>query len=263
MDSLQHLVERASRPGVLGLPGRVIEKACLNDMTTYFQSLERDVTALDLARHVDSSTAEQARHATDMTMGNLLRKKSTQLESILKLNLERAFKTAAKMGNFLEADDIQPQQLPLDKLGVTGQDAADYATQRAGELVQGINDTTRQKIADAVGTGIEERLGVDGTSRLIRSVLEGFSTARAALIATTEMNGAMSEATLRKLTGDGIEYKQWIIADEDADEVCQGNEDDGPIPVDQAFSSGDFRPPAHPNCRCAVTGARAPEEDDQ
>ena len=31
------------------------------------------------------------------------------------------------------------------------------------------------------------------------------------------------------------------------------------IPVDDDFPSGDERPPAHPNCRCAVTGARAPE----
>jgi hypothetical protein len=43
-------------------------------------------------------------------------------------------------------------------------------------------------------------------------------------------------------------------------EICIENDDAGAIPIDELFPSGDLRTPFHPNCRCAVVGAR-PEEN--
>ncbi len=97
-----------------------------------------------------------------------------------------------------------------------------------------------------------------GTARLITAALDDMTTARAQMIATTEMNAAMSEAAIQKMMRLGIAYKQWILGPNPC-EICQGNEDAGAIEVDEEFPSGDERPPAHPNCECAVTGVRAPE----
>ena len=55
--------------------------------------------------------------------------------------------------------------------------------------------------------------------------------------------------------------------DDLVEEVCEGNADDGPIAVGETFSSGDERPPAHPNCRCWLepgdTGEQAEDESDK
>jgi hypothetical protein len=46
-----------------------------------------------------------------------------------------------------------------------------------------------------------------------------------------------------------VEKKVWLLADDPCDE-CQGNADDGEIPLDDDFSSGDDAAPAHPRCLC-------------
>jgi hypothetical protein len=152
------------------------------------------------------------------------------------------------------------KQTPLDQLGPTGERAADYAATSAAETVVGIDATTLSLIQDAISTGIEERLGVGGTARLIREVVTDMSVKRSEAIATTEMNDAISQATLEKLGDLGIEYKKAIPVDDPCD-ICQENADAGAIPVDDEFPSGDDATPFHTRCRCAVVGARAPQED--
>jgi hypothetical protein len=405
MLQLTQFIEKAVRPGVLGLPGRLLEKRCQRDLRAYFITLEGQVLAADLGS-LANQPAPQARHIVEMKLSNILRVNSVALRLVLETNLIHAFNVASgqeviteaysddedrdetgkwtsggthsklgtvaavgvlaalglsgaksligtpysvltcsqfacaltghkkmmapelyaegkpgkiedakngdivafngshvavmtkdglmdsipergvgfvdwskvspadpwykgpihiikgkPLGNVKEADEPQPSARPLDDLGITGHDAVTYAEQRAAELVTGINETTLERIADAVAEGIENRLGVPGTSKLIREVMDDMSKFRADMIATTEINSAMSEASLRKIASVGIPYKRWLIADDDADEICTGNADQGAIPVGEAFDSGDFRPPAHPNCRCAVVGARAPEQE--
>jgi SPP1 gp7 family putative phage head morphogenesis protein len=157
-----------------------------------------------------------------------------------------------------EAESITPTE--LDKFGDTAKKAAAWAAEQAAELVVGLDDTTIDLIAGDIERGIEERLGAQGTARLIRQTLDDMSTSRALTIASTEINRAMSAATLDKLSGLGVEYKQWIL-DADPCEICIANAEQGAIAVDEDFDSGDDAPPAHPNCRCAVAGAQAPKEE--
>jgi hypothetical protein len=51
----------------------------------------------------------------------------------------------------------------------------------------------------------------------------------------------------------GSVQKQWLGGDCD---LCSANEDDGPIDVDEEFSSGDMFAPAHLNCDCEVVYVR-------
>ena len=152
---------------------------------------------------------------------------------------------------------MRPASDAIDQLGETGQAAADWAATHSAELVVGIDQPTLEKMQAAVAQGISQRLGVPGTARLIRSTVEDMTVKRSQMIASTEMNSAFSEAALRKMERLGIEYKQIILAP-DACEICTKNAADDPIPVDEAYASGDLRSPFHPNCRCAVVPSRPP-----
>jgi len=44
-------------------------------------------------------------------------------------------------------------------------------------------------------------------------------------------------------------YKSWVT-NGDGCPTCTANEDEGPIPIDDMFSSGDYAPTAHPGCDC-------------
>ncbi|WP_020658387.1 phage minor head protein [Amycolatopsis benzoatilytica] len=75
----------------------------------------------------------------------------------------------------------------------------------------------------------------------------------ARMVATTELNRAMSSATLNRYARNGIEAAYWMTAeDERVCPDCTGNEDAGAIPLSQPFPSGSYQPPAHPDCRCAL-----------
>ena len=254
-EMIAELLEKAQRPGLLGVVGKAVQKRCQKDLAGYFAHLGKRIVEMKLEQLADPDRAievEHALHAVQMRMHNLLRGRQPFLKAILETNIAAAIDAANKVQLLAEVDgDDAPQP------GMTAEQAAAYASAHAGELVAGLDATTQQAIADAVAAGIEDRLGVSGTARLIKSAVDGMSSSRAEMIAATEMNDAMSQAFLKKLQINAVEYKQWILGP-DPCEVCEGNADASPIPVDDIFPSGDDAPPAHPNCVCAVAGARAP-----
>ena len=138
-----------------------------------------------------------------------------------------------------------------------------------------IDDTTRDMIRQTIADGLDENIGMDEIAANIEDSY-GFSEERADLIARTEISRANSEGALegargaRDELGLGIK-KVWLLApdyqDQDDDGICQDNADDGPIDIDDQFSSGDDTVPAHPNCRCVVTfetddGQNTGDEED-
>lgn len=277
---IDELMEAVARPGLLGLAGKTVKKRCVRDLQSYFRTLKTEVKKLDLQKIVETAAnAETAKHAAQLKLANLVRHNRPVLETLLSDNMAKAMLVADKISEHAEATqpaqppvvlippdlldidtDLEDIQQEIDRLGLSGQAAADWAKQNAAQLVGGLDDTTIDLIADAIGQGIEEQLGVNGTAQLITQVLDDMATSRAQIIASTEMNAAMSEASLQKLVRLGIGYKQWILGPNPC-EICEENEAEGAIEVDEDFPSGDARPPAHPNCECAVTGARAPESE--
>jgi len=251
------LAEKMTRPGLLGLAGRVKENACKRELRTFFAELGQKILGLDLQSVADVLKSDQmVKHAVELKVRNLLRSKSDMFEAIMRHHLEQAFLLASKMDYVQEADGKNK----IDKLGQTGVDAAEWAKQHAAKLVKGVNETIIDLLSGAVSKGIETMAGPDGTGRLIRDVVDDMSMRRADMIATTEMNRAMSKAAIDKMARIGVEYKQIILV-EDACDICQSCADEDPKPVDEPYNTGDDGPPFHPNCRCAVTGARPPEED--
>ena len=271
MSLIQYLVEKLARPGLLGLRGKKLEKTFRRDLEAYFRRLGRDVKKLKLELVVEHQTKDAAVSAVTVMLQNALRLHRPTLKAVLTVNLRDGLEAGFKVHPFTEAEpgetEIPPPEFPgigdltpedIDFLGQSGQDAAAWAEQYAAQLVVGIDATTVKIIAKVIAQGIEERLGVPQTARLLASAIDGMTSERAYTIALTEMNAAMSEAALQKLERLNIGYKRWILGP-DPCEICEANADEDAIPVGDTFDSGDLRPPAHPNCRCALVGARAPE----
>lgn len=274
--TLANIVEKLGRPGVLGAPGRKIERETEKALQAYFQALGRSVVR---ARLEDLATLkkEDLPQAVEHKLYNPLRINRPDLIKAVGVGYMKAIiagwkhdhrerRGAASSRPYSEAgtDDNFDTTLDdgnLDKLGLTGKRAADWAAEKSAELVTNIDRVTRERLAGVVATGIENQLGIPGTARLIREEIANMGKSRSLMIAATEVNDAFTFAALTKMQAIGVEYKQLILSP-DACDICSENADEGPIPVDDNFASGDDGPPFHPLCRCAVTGARAPEEDD-
>lgn len=251
---LARIEEKLKRPGLLGRIGKQHENQLAKHLESYFRVLGRKVAALHLPQMAQVHDKKLVRHAVEMRLHNTLRTLSPLLKSTLQTAIHDAVLASNKIHHFSEADE---DPTAGDNV-IVAEQAQQYAAQQAGELVTGINDTSQQMIADAIEQGIDQQLGVQGTAGLLSDLFDSFSNYRSRLIATTEMNDAMSEGMLIKLGALGVAYKQWIAATACCD-ACADNDDASPIPIDDVFPSGDDRPPAHPNCRCALAGARAPE----
>lgn len=256
----------------MGAAGKKLEKSMTKELKSYFKELMSRVRELKLEECL-SQTSETARHAVDMRTSNLMRRMSPVLKDVLAQNYVRALEAGKSLGYHVkEADDSKDNPGNynwdtfastlidgIDQLGLTGQKAADWAEERAAQLVTDINETTRRKIADAVERAIEEQLGPKRLASLLRDVDEEFEAYRANMIASTELNFAFSSAALDSMGSDGMKYKTIVLSPDACDEICGENEDEGPIPIGDAFQSGDFAPPFHPNCRCALVGSWGPD----
>jgi SPP1 gp7 family putative phage head morphogenesis protein len=256
-EALHKLVELVQRPGLLGLIGQRRERACTRDLSAYFRLLAEKLPIETLSQLASGDNAETALHATEVMVRNVLRVMRPILDGLMATHLLLAYQEGWKTTSAVEAERSGVTGGSLDRLGQTGQNAADYAAEHAGSLIADLDATTLARLQAVVAEAIEERLGVDVLARNIRAEVMDMSVNRARSIATTEMNKAMSQATLDKLAGMEVEYKQWLPV-ADPCPICSANADQGAIPVDEDFDSGDAAPPAHPNCRCAVAGARPP-----
>jgi len=119
--------------------------------------------------------------------------------------------------------------------------------------IKGISKTT----LDRVGRILSEGLAAGATNSSIARdfMLEGIrgiadDPIRALTIATTETARAVSVATVEAYQDFGVQEYEWLALD--PCEICQENNDAGPIKLGEEFPSGDTEPPAHPNCRCTV-----------
>lgn len=124
-------------------------------------------------------------------------------------------------------------------------DQANYLLHRSS-----IDETTRKRMITFIR---DHRLSfgdINDLAEALTAEFEGVNETRAWQIANTETNQAMSTAQEAFLKENGIGTKKWIPAGPSTCAICQGNADQGPIPVDDAFESGDTHPPGHPGCEC-------------
>ena len=141
--------------------------------------------------------------------------------------------------------------------------AVEWAENRAAELVTKIEESTRDYLRADVTQAVEE----GWSSQQLSDALEknfGFSEARSDMIARTEIGQADVEGNMMAYRASGVvEGKEWLLGSgHDQDDECTENADERVIPLDQAFSSGDMNPLAHPNCVCDVLPVLGEQEGD-
>ena len=132
-----------------------------------------------------------------------------------------------------------------------------------------ITRSTREALRGLTVTALEE----GWSAAKFRDAIigsESFSNARALMIARTEAAIAHNSGQLAAAIDSGVvEYKQWQVSDSEVCDDCEEN-DEEIVAVGDTFSSGDDRPPLHPNCRCTLVYMSAEEaaaeggsEDDE
>lgn len=133
--------------------------------------------------------------------------------------------------------------------------AVKFAETHAGDLLKLDGDlsmaaTTRNNVKGAVADAIEKGLGLGDLKKAIRQS-NAFSKERASITARTETAIAHGQGSHDAAISSGRNMKRWITQGSGCD-ICDGNEGDGDIGIDDTFSSGDDTIPAHPNCECNV-----------
>ncbi len=154
--------------------------------------------------------------------------------------------------------------------GVVNQDALNYAQDRGaemvgmkfvnGELVENpdaawaITDTTRDELRQLISKAFSDGMSPADLETAIEDSFQ-FSSARAEMIARTEMSKAHIAGALDAAKASGLVEKKFTMlsADHDLDDECDDNEAEGEIDLDDDFPSGDDGPPFHPNCFASGT----------
>lgn len=169
---------------------------------------------------------------------------------------------------------------------VVDESAVVYATARGAEMVgmrvledgslvpnpdaaYAITESTREFLRSTVAQALEEGWSAQQLKQVARENY-AFSSDRALTIARTELNNAHSAGALAAAKASGVvKTKTWTLGSEhdDASECdCGDNADQGPIPIDEDFQSGDSCPSAHPHCVCicvyGIESAAGSEESD-
>lgn len=140
------------------------------------------------------------------------------------------------------------------KFDVTNQDAVDWADKHAAELIDGISETSREAINNAIADALETGDLEDALDEIFAAVGD---KDRAERIARHETMMAASEGQRQawaqavdegELTGD--ERRVWItVGDDKVCPICEGL-DGQEADLDGEYEGGYNGPPAHPLCRC-------------
>lgn len=141
--------------------------------------------------------------------------------------------------------------------------AVAFLEQFGARRVTGLNRTTHAAMRNLLTQGVDQGWSYQRTARQIREQFDGFTSARAEMVAVTETADAYEHGqwmVRADLADQGIATEVAWLAESDACEICSPNPGDGYLPADGVFSSGHTRPPAHPRCIPAgaiVSGPRA------
>jgi hypothetical protein len=133
--------------------------------------------------------------------------------------------------------------------------AVDYAEKWSGYLLRSdgkysMSEITRGNVRALVADAIERG---DSLKTLKQDIMDDatFSKERAAVTARTETARAHGVGSREAAASSGRDGKRWVTGGSPCD-ICQDNESDGDIGIDEDFSGGVDTIPQHPNCTCNV-----------
>jgi hypothetical protein len=121
------------------------------------------------------------------------------------------------------------------------------------KLARDIDQTTRDRLRTAVADVYGSGGGYEEIVQAIRDVYDGFTATRADRIANTELSAAYNAGRSAMARELDMTHKIWNPDGDACEQICMPNVDEGAIPIDDVFSSGDDAPPAHPACLVSGT----------
>ncbi len=131
-------------------------------------------------------------------------------------------------------------------------DVERYLASHAAELVQGINDTTRTRLATVLRQGVREGKSIDQITQDVMTAARSMSQQRARLISQTEVINGFSQGALSAYrASDVVTKKRWVDGQFGACPLCKSL-NGKVVPLNEPFPGGYDAPAAHPGCRCTV-----------
>ena len=175
--------------------------------------------------------------------------------------------------------------LRLSSRGGTEEQILQAAVEQSTKLVEGFTSGMKREFAEVIAKGLEDNASGEEIARMLNegmglnsqqaAQLRGFTietqksgvtnrkatsliqekkeqllSERADLIAREEMKRAVEVGAFTDATANGDTHKMWLAPGEDPCDTCLDNSDDGVIPIDEPFTSGDMTAQAHVNCYC-------------
>ena len=123
---------------------------------------------------------------------------------------------------------------------------------RAKQFGLEVNQTTRERINEAISAGLEAGEGMTQISDRISSVYQDFPLWRSDLIARTESTAANNEGMLEAYRQSEVAtHKEWIATKDDRTRPEHMALDGEIVKIDELFSNG-LKYPSEPNCRCVI-----------
>lgn len=123
---------------------------------------------------------------------------------------------------------------------------------RAKQFGLEVNQTTRERINEAISAGLEAGEGMIQISDRISSVYQDFPLWRSDLIARTESTAANNEGMLEAYRQSEVAtHKEWIATKDDRTRPEHMALDGEIVKIDELFSNG-LKYPSEPNCRCVI-----------
>ncbi|PZM86480.1 hypothetical protein DLH72_00860 [Candidatus Gracilibacteria bacterium] len=141
---------------------------------------------------------------------------------------------------------------------IKNEEAIKYAENRAGEFIEGINQTTQKQISEIISNGIKESKDIHTIASEINNTFLNYGLFRATLIAQQETAMAYNHATRKMIDNfaDDLDVEGWKRAvtqkDSSVRDSHRTNEAEGRIPKNQVFSTGHDNAPFGYFCRCDV-----------
>lgn len=135
-----------------------------------------------------------------------------------------------------------------------------YIKANAAKKIGYIEDTTAEKIANAVQNVVDSEGSVEDLRQNINDLYDGFEDSRSLAIARTEIGGASSFGQMESGRIAGAAQKVWVTSRDGAVRDSHAEMDGEAVDIDELFSN-DCEFPCDPsgppdetvNCRCAIT----------
>ena len=247
-----------------------IKKEMQEQLDKYFLSLQKGFPYSDVTNWAKAKTTEAERKGwydrgrkvewearrerlrieSESIFAEALAGRNGTLQEAMERACSLAYRMASvQVGTALASDFVAPVKT----------ETIAWANKHLAKRVTKMTATTQQRIARTVANGLEAHKNTVEIAKDIRQTIGDMTIARSELIATTEMNTAMSEGSWAAAKKVKAKSKRWFTSGSErvCQEKCAPNEAAGRIPINESFPSGHDKTPAHPRCQCAMSYSMA------